>query len=467
MSNFRVDVVVVGSGAGGSTVAGRLGRAGKQVMVVEAGPVRFGTPGLHARNLDVSEAGMLDYAKVVMKEWVFPCSSSTPIDGLPGFLVSHGVGGSFSLWCSNAPSPDVSELPKWMDPAQWAEYFAEAARVMHVDPDIAKGGVRAERILAATHAAVTGLPAGRGVQPMPIAARNVDGKLKYTSSDDLLAQASDGVLPQVLADHVVRQVLHVNGRASGVVAYPRQGGEPVVIHADTVVIASGTLAAAQLIHASGIDAGPALGRNLLDHPILSTRVMLRPEILEGVPAHDPLFSVWVPHSADHPWQTEVFRFPQTPAPGVRDEDGADVTTFVAMDENPDNRISFDTEAKDAFGLPLVRVHLQHSPADTRRISDALAENYRVSAAVGDVMRGASFVMYGSGGSAHLMGSCRMGPENDGTSVVDRYGRLWNMDNVFVAGNAVLGSSNSSNPTFTLVAAALRTADRILTLTQAG
>ncbi|MFL7960751.1 GMC oxidoreductase [Pseudomonas kielensis] len=466
MSSFNVDVVVVGSGAGGSTVAGRLGQAGKRVMVVEAGPVRFGTPGLHARNLDVSEAGMLEYAKVVMNEWVFPCSSSTPVEGLPGFLVSHGVGGSFSLWCSNAPSPDVSELPKWMDPAQWAQYFAEAARVMHVDPDIAKGGVRAERILAATRAAVTGLPAGREVQPMPIAARRVDGKLKYTSSDDLLAQATDGVLPQVLADHVVRQVLHVNGRASGVVAFPRQGGDPVVIHADTVVIASGTLAAAQLIHASGIDAGPALGRNLLDHPILSTRVVLRPEILEDVPAHDPIFSIWVPHSADHPWQTEVFRFPQTPAAGTRDEDGADITTFVAMDENPDNRISFDSETKDAFGLPQVRVHLQHSLADTQRISEALAEHYRVSAAVGDITRGANFMMYGVGGSAHLMGSCRMGPENDGTSVVDRYGQLWNMDNVFVAGNAVLGSSNSSNPTFTLVAAALRTADRILDLTQA-
>jgi choline dehydrogenase-like flavoprotein len=305
------------------------------------------------------------------------------------------------------------------------------------------------------------LPAGREVQPMPIAARRVNGRLKYTSSDDLLAQAYGGVEPLLITEHIVQQVLHSNGRASGVVAIPRNGGEPLVIEASAVVIASGTLASAQLIQASAIDAGPALGCNLLDHPIISTRVLLRPEILEGVPEDDPVFSIWVPHSAAHPWQTEVFRFPQTPPSGTRDEDGADVTTFVAMDENPDNRLFFEPGVKDAFGLPQIRVQLRHSAADSQRISLAMAENYRVCAAVGDTLRGAGVMLYGAGGSAHLMGSCRMGAKADGSSVVNGAGQLWAMDNLFVAGNAVLGTSNSSNPTFTLVAAALRTADRIL------
>lgn len=459
--NLQADVIVVGSGAGGAAVAGRLGRAGKRVIVVEAGPLRFGSTGGHARNLDVSEAGMLAYAKEVTKEWVFPCGSATPVQGLPGFLVSHGAGGSFSLWCSNAPAPDVSELPAWMDPADWADYLGQAAQIMHIDPDIARGGVRAERILAATRAVVGSLPAGREVQPMPIAARRVDGRLKYTSSDDLLAQAEGGLAPLLIAEHIVQRVLHSNGRATGVVAMPRNGGEPLVIEAGAVVIASGTLASAQLIQASDIDAGPALGRHLLDHPTISTRVLLRPEILADVPAQDPVFSIWVPHSAAHPWQTEVFRFPQTPPTGTRDEDGADVTTFVAMDENPDNRLFFEPGVKDAFGLPQVRVQLSHTAADTQRISLAMAENYRVCASVGDTLRGAGVVLYGAGGSAHLMGSCRMGAKDDGSSVVNGSGQVWAMDNLFVAGNAVLGTSNSSNPTFTLVAAALRTADRIL------
>jgi choline dehydrogenase-like flavoprotein len=60
-----------------------------------------------------------------------------------------------------------------------------------------------------------------------------------------------------------------------------------------------------------------------------------------------------------------------------------------------------------------------------------------------------------------MGSCRMGPRDDGNSVVDRDGRLWRYDNVYVAGNAVLAQSNAGNPTLTTIAAALRTADAIV------
>ncbi len=41
------------------------------------------------------------------------------------------------------------------------------------------------------------------------------------------------------------------------------------------------------------------------------------------------------------------------------------------------------------------------------------------------------------------------------------GRVWGYDNLYVADNSVIGSSNSGNPTFMMVAQALRTADRIL------
>jgi choline dehydrogenase-like flavoprotein len=458
---MRVDVVVIGSGAGGAAVAGELARAGRDVMVVEAGPVRFGTPGLHARNLDTSEAALPEFGRRILQEWVFPANAQTPLEGLPGMAISHGVGGMFGIWCSNCPRPDRSELPDWMPTSVWDTYLARAESVMHIHRNIAEGGVRASRIQAATARAVGRLEAGREVQPMPIAVRRVDGALKYTGSDDLLAVGEDETPPSLLADHVVRRIEHRDGRASAVVAVPRQGGAELRIEADTVVVAAGTLASAQLVQASGLDAGPALGRYLLDHPIVSTRVLLKPEILADVPAGDPLFSVWVPHSATHPWQNEVFRFPQDPPAGTRDEDGADVTTFVSMDVNPDNRLVFDADALDNFGLPRVKVALKHSRADHRRIADATAENYMISAAVADLSHGWNPVMYKPGGSAHLMGSCRMGPKDDGESVVNQSGRLWRSDNVYVAGNAVLGTSSGANPTFTTVAAALMTADAIL------
>lgn len=60
----------------------------------------------------------------------------------------------------------------------------------------------------------------------------------------------------------------------------------------------------------------------------------------------------------------------------------------------------------------------------------------------------------------MMGSCRMGPSDDGISCVDTFGKLWRCDNVYVAGNAVFAVSNAGNPTLTTVAMALRTADAV-------
>lgn len=459
---MRADVVVVGSGAGGAAVAGELARAGRRVLVVEAGPARAGAaPGSHVRNFDVTEAALPAYGQVISNEWIYPAFSDTPVEGLPGLAVAHGVGGMFALWCSNSPRPDRSELPSFMSMAHWDRYLDRAEKLMHIDQDVARNGVRSGRLLEATRAAVGALQSGRTVKPMPIAVRKVGGVLKYTASDDLLQPEPGQEAPQILSDYVVQRVLHRGARASGVVAVPRMGGEQVTIHAGTVVIAAGTLATSQIVHASGLDAGPAFGRFLLDHPCLSTRVLLKPEILEDVPVDDPLFSIWVPHSASHPWQNEVFRFPQTPPVGTRDQDGADVTAFVSMDLNPDNRMIFSDREQDPFGLPGVRINLNHSDADHRRIAAATAENYLISAAIADLSTGWAPILYKRGGSAHLAGACRMGESDDGDSVVDATGRLWRYDNVFIAGNAVLGTPSGGNPTFTTVAAALMTADKIL------
>ena len=44
---------------------------------------------------------------------------------------------------------------------------------------------------------------------------------------------------------------------------------------------------------------------------------------------------------------------------------------------------------------------------------------------------------------------------------NRFGKLWRYDNIFVADNSVIETSNAGNPTFMMVSQALRTADRIL------
>jgi choline dehydrogenase-like flavoprotein len=458
-TTVTADVVVIGSGAGGSAVAGELLRAGRSVVLLEAGPIRFGVPGLHARNLDPSEAGIEKWGKIIEAEWVFPCKARHPVRGLPGFRVSHGVGGMFSLWTLNVPRPDPSELPDWIPAAEWAPYFARAEKLLHVDRDPARGGVRATRILEKVRAV---LP-NRYVQPMPVAMRRIGNELKFTSSDDLLDVGRMSHRLTLLADHIAQRLTFHRSRIVGVMAAPRTGGPIVAVHAETVVIAAGTLPSAQLVAASGLDASPALGGYLLDHFCLTSRILLRPDVLEGFPRDDPVFAVWIPHSRSHPWQNEVFRFPATLPPGTRDEHGADVTGFTGIEVNPDNRVEFSRDRLDAFGLPEVNIVLRPSEGDHRRAANVIAENYLISSAIGEMDQGWNHTVSKPGGSTHLMGTCRMGPRDDGTSVVDKFGKLWRYDNLYAAGNAVLGTVSSCNPTFTMVAVALRTADRILGL----
>jgi choline dehydrogenase-like flavoprotein len=58
-----------------------------------------------------------------------------------------------------------------------------------------------------------------------------------------------------------------------------------------------------------------------------------------------------------------------------------------------------------------------------------------------------------------MGTTRMGA-TPRTGVVDPEGRLFGVDNLFVAGSSVFPTCGAANPTFTLTALALRLAERI-------
>jgi choline dehydrogenase-like flavoprotein len=61
----------------------------------------------------------------------------------------------------------------------------------------------------------------------------------------------------------------------------------------------------------------------------------------------------------------------------------------------------------------------------------------------------------AGSSIHYMGTVRMGPADDGTSVCDSYSRVWGVPGLVLAGNGLIPTANSMNPTLTSVALAVR------------
>ena len=70
------------------------------------------------------------------------------------------------------------------------------------------------------------------------------------------------------------------------------------------------------------------------------------------------------------------------------------------------------------------------------------------------------------GTAHLMGTARMGSD-PASSVVDADCRSWDIPNLWICDGSVFPTSGGVNPSLTIQAIACRTADRIRTLAARG
>ncbi|WP_019423181.1 GMC family oxidoreductase [Paenibacillus sp. OSY-SE] len=120
--------------------------------------------------------------------------------------------------------------------------------------------------------------------------------------------------------------------------------------------------------------------------------------------------------------------------------------------NPDNRVSL-AEEKDEYGLPRAKVTFSYGENDRKLIDHAVVTMSSILEAAGGHVR---FVVPDT---AHLMGGCRMG--NDArSSVVNSYGQSHDIPNLFVCDASIFVTSGGANPTNTVMALALRTADYI-------
>jgi len=461
----ETQVVIVGSGAGGAAVAGELSRHRIPTIVVEAGPQCSRPLGTHVRNRDPSEEGLLQYDKALNGALTFPSGGAGSGRAFKDFKVIHAVGGMLSYWTCNCPTPHVAERAPWITDAEWDSILDRARDLLGVGYDLGNGSLRQQRLIEHVTAVVDRDEAGREVQPMPVAARRQGEQIRFASIENLLRVENESYSPILHQNLICRQILHRNGRATGIIARSRLSGDDIVINAEVVVVAAGVAGTPKLIAGSRIDAGPALGAYLFDHPAIGSRVVLNRDILANVAADDPVFTVWIPYALGKPWHNQICRFPTNPAAieyAAGPNETADIFTFASMDVVQTNRFNFDFDRLDPFGLPELIGAYTLGALDFERLALGLREHLCIAAAIGNLIdhRWAP-TFFGPGWSTHLMGSCRMGPTGDGTSCVDTFGKLWGYKNVYVAGNAVFAISNAGNPTLTTVAMALRCADAII------
>ena len=493
MTAHRFDVVIVGSGAGGGTVAARLGELvgqGRSVLVLERGP-RFHDADFTGRELDM--AGQL-YADG---------GGFLTADGTMTLAFARGYGGSTIVYTGTSLVAPERVIREWnvpgLGPAEVAERSARyiGENSVHLLPDDL---INENNRLFVEGAATAGLHAEqfplnlKGCRGSSLCNLGCPNAAKQGTNRVQLPAAERAGVTVVTRAEVVRLgerrlTVRVGARPPG-----GKGAESewapgnYEIEAGMVVLAAGALGTPALLLGSGLTGLPArVGHGFTAHPAL---------ILVGEHAQPVVNDVGHPKSffidraeADGFVLETCMYFPFVTAKnmtGFGAEHGAMLRAFsrlqmilvLACDHaTADNRVTIDRE-----GQPIVHYRF------TDRVVESLARATRMAATIFfgagalrvhaplanppfieranagmvDRLIGPEHFLPGvtSVSSAHLMGGAGMGSAAT-NSVTDSWGRVHGRPWLRVADASLFPDSLEINPYLTIMALADRVADGIL------
>jgi choline dehydrogenase-like flavoprotein len=130
-----------------------------------------------------------------------------------------------------------------------------------------------------------------------------------------------------------------------------------------------------------------------------------------------------------------------------------------------NTVTLDDLAKDAWGLPAMRITYKDHPDDIKFSKFLLDRASELLDAAGAKKKWAYPVGEQSFGF-HLLGTCRMGNDPK-KSVVDKFHRAHDVNNLFICDGSSFVTSGRGQPTCTIQALAYRAADNIARMAKAG
>jgi choline dehydrogenase-like flavoprotein len=123
-----------------------------------------------------------------------------------------------------------------------------------------------------------------------------------------------------------------------------------------------------------------------------------------------------------------------------------------------NEVVLDPTLTDAHGIPAPLVRYRLSENSLALLAHGVARSVEVlqTAGASEVQANPPAQKVGW----HLLGTCRMG-DDAGRATVDRWGQAHSVPNLFIVDGSTFVTSAGTNPTTTIQALALRTADYIL------
>jgi choline dehydrogenase-like flavoprotein len=505
------DVVVIGSGASGGTLAALLARRGVTVTVLEGGPK------IDTRTAFNTHAMPFEFANR---------SIPTMRPGLAGFDSerSRGVGGKSLLW--NAVAWRLSQRDfkgrrhdgageDWpIDYADLAPYYDRVEREVgvcgHRDgledlPDgiflppvpfkcsdvlIRRGaeklGVKVIQVRKATRTI-----AGNGRPPCHYCGNCMAGcdvAAKFNSFDAYMKPALTTGKLRILHDSVAREVVvSKENRVTGVRYVNRETRAEGEVNARCVVVCCACVQSVALLMMSKSRLYPQglanssgqLGKNFIPHftggvqAFLTDLIARKPVNDEGFLDHAYVPSFMHNRPRDYArsfamqfnyqnrrsvgWARGISGFGASYKSAVK----ARYPAFVVMSPygemlpNAQSFIDLDETALDQYGLPAARRHLAWGENDRKIFAD-------MSRWATDILKasGAEILSVAAEPAPnHELGGARMGNDPK-RSVVNSHCRTHDVENLYVVDGSVFPSASEKNPTLTMMALAARTSDHI-------
>jgi choline dehydrogenase-like flavoprotein len=505
MSRVDWDVIIVGTGAGGGTLAQRLAPTGKRILLLERG-------GFLPR-----EPENWSEREVVVRGRYRATERWLDADGSPFEPFTHfWVGGNTKLYGAalfRLREDDFDELvhcdgpsPAW--PLRYQEiepYYGQAERLYHVhgetgldphepprstpfaypplahEPRVAQLAARLRDVGLSPFPLPLGvrLPQDEADARAPVSLGAFDGYPDPTETKaDAHVVGVDSALrhPNVVlrTGALVEQLLtSASGReVTGVVVRTAEGVE--TLRANIVVLACGAILSAALLLRSANEAHPRglanrsdqVGRNLMLH---NNGALIVHSSLENDSRfqktfaltdyyrrrHDtpyPLGSIQLMGRSDGPTLCALFR---STLPDVGEEAlRAHTVDFWLTTEDlplPHNRVRV---------TPSGQVQLQYTRSNGAAyalLQQTLEQALR--AAEPNTQQVFAGYQLGIAGVSHQCGTLRFG-EDPASSVLDRSCRAHELDNLYVADASFFVSSGAVNPSLTIMANALRLGDHL-------
>lgn len=461
------DYAVVGGGTAGCVVASRLVRAGRSVVVLEAGAADRPDP-------DASGPVLRGHN---WQHWAEVRHGGTGLAARYPYFVGKTLGGSSAINGAIALHPWRADVDRWAELGndEWTWSSLEP-RLEPAKPAGLPLGVAEQAFLDAC--GEVGLPLlddlnaglpGAGLVPTS----SVKGERVSTAVSHLDAVSGDPRLC-VRTGVTVDRVVVRDGSAVGV----EVAGE--LVRARNVVLSAGAIGTPRLLFRSGIgpaqacaDAGiplvadlPGVGANLIDHPVVVLWAVPKPGVaVRGRPWHQVLartgeLGFFLLNNVD----TERL-------PLLGDVLGAPLVTGLSvMLLRPRSRGRVVLDGADG----VVRLGLCSDPEDVRLLSDGVRTAWSIlRAGLGeqldrmlmwspvliedDVLLPAAVKSFVSP-SLHAAGTARMG--TDRMAVVDQYCRVHGVSDLRVVDASVLPELPSAPPGPACVALAERVSDWI-------